>query len=105
MDDDEAKLCWRLAGNRRHDWWNIKREHTPFEWNVQIARSLVEPWGEERADLRAARNTTQLLLAQAVEQLDDEEAAELCNTLRFYLKSNQQPETVLTPAQAAAAHR
>lgn len=105
MHDDEAKLCWRLAGTRRHDWWNVRKEHTPFQWACQIARSIVEPWGDERADLRAAQNTTQIVVSNAWEKPDDDVIDAVFEGLRFYLKSNAPAEQILSPAQAAAAHR
>lgn len=84
-----------IAG--RLDWWRIKDEHTPFEWACQVARSIVEPWGDERDDLRAAWNTLKLM--QFGEKPTDEELAGILDNLRFYLKSNVPPPVEETPEQ------
>ena len=52
----------------RFDWWNVRDEHTPFEWTVQQAMFAAAPWGERRADLRAAIHTANLLMQQAAKE-------------------------------------
>ncbi len=36
---------------------SIYEDHTPYEWLIQAALSEVDPWGDDRADLRAEVNT------------------------------------------------
>lgn len=71
---------------------------------MQLARCRVEPFGEERADQRAAINTLEAILAQATELPPEAVIEALANRLQFYLKSNQPAERVLTPAEAQRAH-
>lgn len=49
----------------RWDWWNLKAEHTAWEWAAQLAMYAVAPFGERRADIRAAFNTANLMAVQA----------------------------------------
>lgn len=99
MTDEEARFAFKLARlmNRVGDWWNIKGEHTPYEWAMQQAMFLVEPYGEDRADLRAAHNTIAMCLAQASAMPSEEVIAEVENALRFYLQCNQPEEEVHGP--------
>lgn len=69
---------------------------------MQLALSDVEPWGEDRADIRSAVSTGHVVLAHA-EQSTEEQRTELFNALQFYLPVNQPPEVLLSPAAAAAA--
>lgn len=39
------------------DWVAVYENHTPYEWKMQQAREMVDPIGEDRADMRAAFNT------------------------------------------------
>lgn len=41
----------------RLDWWNLFAEMTPYEIAHTQALWGLEPWGDDRADLRAAVNT------------------------------------------------
>lgn len=38
-------------------WVEVFESHTTYEWIVQEALSIVDPWGDDRADLRAEANT------------------------------------------------
>lgn len=38
-------------------WVRLYDSHTPYEWKVQRALAIVDPWGDDRADRRAALNT------------------------------------------------
>jgi hypothetical protein len=38
-------------------WVEIYESHTPYEWKLQRARAIVDPWGVDRDDRRAALNT------------------------------------------------
>ncbi len=100
MSDADARFARRLGFRvGRWDWWNLWKEHTPYEWALQKLADLVEPLGEERADMRDARNTTRMILAWAPEasQSDLESEAE---SLRNYLAVNQPQDETLLPEQA-----
>lgn len=47
------RLC-RLAGkNHPQDWLEFYDSHTAYEWHLQRAANIVEPFGEDRADDRS----------------------------------------------------
>lgn len=71
--------------------------HTPYEWAVQIALSHVEPWGDERADIREARNTAHLIAAGRPDALSDDEFRGLVIDLARYLKCDAPPEPTVGP--------
>ena len=105
MEDDDARLAEKVArAHGRLDYVNVYREHTPHEWLVRKLLYQIEPFGEDRADLRAAVNTLRLVQMWASEPLTESQCEQEINNLRFYLKVNQPPEIVLTPAQAQAMH-
>lgn len=100
MKDGDALLAARLAmaqGKMRpSDWLTTYEEHTDYEWACQVARCGVDPWGDARADLRTAINTTRIIASQPGMSVDLEE---LINELRFYLKSSRpNDENLLSPA-------
>lgn len=65
MRDFEAKFAAELARSLgRFDWWNLREEHTPFQWQVQLAMYVASPFGERRADLRQAISTANLMACQ-----------------------------------------
>ena len=79
------------------DWWRIKSLHTPYEWALQIAMQSVEPIGEDRADLRAAVNTANLIVSQSTD-VTNEQATSLIESMRGYLRVNQREPEVAGPA-------
>lgn len=70
----------------RLDWWNLRAEHTPYEWLMQLAMYAVAPFGERRADMRAARQTAGLIASQRAEAMDADEFCSLWSTLANYLE-------------------
>ncbi len=83
----------------------IKDEHTPYEWACQAARKRVAPWGEERADFRAAVNTVRVILALAgSDEIETEVIVKLLDSLRNY--TQPKPDEPLSPAamQKVQAH-
>lgn len=78
----------------RLDWWNIKAEHTPYEWTVQIAMSEAEPFGDERADMRHAVLVANQMAASAGGKLSDEEFAGLIRALSDYLGDSKAEDEV-----------
>ena len=103
MSDGEARFARRLGlAVGRWDWWNLKAEHTPYEWILQRIADEVEPLGDNRNDIRAARHTAELLAA-LVPGITQGELTERAQNLRQYLEVQQPPdEAVLTPEEAAA---
>lgn len=59
--------------------------HTPTEWLVQRVLAVVDPWGDERADKRAALNTM-----TAAGQFD----MEVFRALTSYTDGSMKPEEV-----------
>jgi len=83
----------------RWDWWNLKAEHTPYEWAAQRALYEVAPWGERRADLRAAFVTANLMCSQSSQERSDEDFQAMVESLASYLKcdcDNDDEEADLT---------
>ena len=75
----------------RFDWWNIRDEHTPFEWIVQRAMYAATPWGERRADFRAAIHTANLLMQQAArESQTADNFQEIVRSLADYAEAGEE---------------
>lgn len=91
-----ARLAARLAraAGLVHpmDWVAIYESHTPYEWLVQQCLAVVDPWGDDRDDLRAAVNT------MATFPAGDFDRNEFMQSLRAYLKIHEQPEQAVGPA-------
>lgn len=64
-----------------------------------MAAESVEPFGDERADLRAAWNTRELMTVMAAE-MSDQTFRELLERLLGYLKVNQPQEQYVSPNEA-----
>lgn len=85
MRDDEARFAAELGRSvGRWDWWNLKGEHTQYEWAMQRAMYRVCPYGERRADRRAAFHTAQLLAAWSSEELPEGAFGEMVEALTKY---------------------
>ena len=100
MKDSTARLAARLAREtgRVHplDWVEVYESHTPYEWLVQECLAIVDPWGDDRDDMRAAINTMAALPA------GDYDRDEVRDALVAYLKINER-EQVLGPDAIRAA--
>jgi len=102
MDDETTRLAARLARQEGQThplaWVQLWLNHTPYEWAVQVALCGVEPWGDERADIREARNAAHLIAAIRRDMpLSDDEFRELQRGLARYLKCDPELEEVLGP--------
>ena len=64
------------------DWVEVYESHTPYEWRVQQILAVIDPWGDDRADLRAAHTT----LWSTPGEFDRDEAFD---QLRNYLAINE----------------
>lgn len=69
----------------RLDWWNIRAEHTAYEWAAQKAMYAVCPFGERRADMRAGFNTANIIAAHAITEIPAEAFSEMVDHLISYL--------------------
>jgi hypothetical protein len=87
----------------RLDWWNIKAEHTSYEWAAQIALYQVAPYGDRRADLRTAYNTANTIAAGRTQQTQPDEFRDMIATLMNYLGCDQRDPNEETPDAAALA--
>lgn len=75
------------------EWVEVFGEHTPFEWQLQIARSIVDPWGDDRADTRAQINTSQLLAHQSQDESMRVRVAEMVS--RYYGSGDDEDDAKL----------
>jgi len=77
------------------DWVEVYESHTPYEWQVQRALAIVDPWGDDRDDLRLAINT---IAARG----GGDNAGEVLDVLTGYLPINKSEATVGPAAMRAA---
>lgn len=87
----------------RHDWEQLLEEMTPRQVAVWQVAEQVQPWGERRADVRAAMNT--LLLIQEVRagnghEVPRDTAVEIIKALTTYATEEQ--DEVASPEEVAA---
>ena len=64
------------------DWVEVYESHTPYEWLTQQALAVVDPWGDDRADMRAAINTIAV-------RGDGESQSDVMDVLLGYLEINK----------------
>lgn len=69
------------------DWIEVYESHTPVEWFYQKSLAVIDPWGDDRDDIRAAMNT------MAVMPPGDYDRTEAFADLVHYLKIDQPTET------------
>lgn len=74
----------------RYDWWNIKAEHTAYEWLAQLAMYSVCPFGEKRADWRSAYHTSRIIAASSMAKIEESELREMQLALSSYLKCDEE---------------
>ena len=97
MADPEAIFAYKLGRLfGRIDWWRLKDEHSPYEWQLQKAMAHVEPSGEDRADWRNAVATSWICASNGVSVSEDD-----FDSIRHYLPVNHHTPTV-GPAGARA---
>lgn len=102
--DGEARFAAELGRSvGRLDWWNIRGEHTPYEWALQLALYAVAPFGERRADMREARQTAILIASKRTEPMGADEFHELWKTAANYLPGDQEQDDEEADLDALAA--
>ena len=102
MRDHEARFAAEFARSLgRHDWWNLRDEHTPYQWQCQLAMYSANPWGERRADLRAAVNSTSIRLAFASGNVQESDINTIVHSLSHYLPCDRDNDEEIEVDQAA----
>lgn len=76
----------------RTDWWNVYDEHTPYQWALQRARAVVDPWGDDRADQRSGMQTLTLIQSQRKEPLDLQARKAVLSSTMEYTQASQRTE-------------
>jgi hypothetical protein len=61
----------------------------------------VEPWGDDRSDLRSAVATANVMAQQMSEKPSEDDFHELVEGMSRYLMVNQKPDEAMGPEQAA----
>lgn len=74
------------------EWVKVYESHNEYEWRMQIALCQVEPWGDDRDDMRAAVNTSRIVASHASEPLDESQLTKLIHDTRTYLKIHHPDE-------------
>lgn len=101
MADPEVRFAAEFGRSvNRADWWRLRKEHTPFQWSVQMTLASVQPYGEQRADMRAAMMTANLMAMQSTKPIPDDEFNAMISSLRSYLPDESDYEDV-TDIEAA----
>ena len=87
-----ARLARAMGRVLPRDWVDVYESHTPYEWQLQKILAVVDPWGDDRADLRTATNT------MAVIPGGEYDRQQLMDSLVGYLKINEREEPSAGPA-------
>lgn len=99
------RLAFAVGKYHPLDWARLRDSHTPYEWAVQELCQIIDPIGEERADMRSAALAFALGQLIAPEVSGDTLRA-VADSARNYLAINAPKETpTLTPEQAAEIKR
>lgn len=80
----------------RLDWENVLNELTPRQLHVLMAYTELEPWGDDRHDLRAAVNTQGVMAAMGAKNVD-------INPLARYLEIHESDAVDAASPDSAAA--
>lgn len=92
--DRETLFAATLARSvGRLDWWNIKEEHTPYQWRCQMALYAVDPWGDTRDDMRAAMNTANSIVSN-VANITDDQFRKLLTALHSYVPASVEDDSI-----------
>lgn len=83
---------------KRIDFWNVYGELTPYEFAVLRALYEVEPWGDDRADIRAAISTVAVVANVSMGGITEDTLQELHESLANYLDVNQPEQKVASGA-------
>ena len=78
-------------------WVEMFESHTPYEWRMQQARAIVDPWGEDRADVRSQINTSQLIAASQPENTELRDATAKAVAAYYETEQDDPNELPLNP--------
>ena len=91
MKDEYVRFLIRLARSyQRPDWLEFTNALTRYELSVFEALETVEPYGEDRSDLRQAVNTARIVASLSSGEIDSGDYDKLVEGLRHYLKCNSE---------------
>lgn len=88
----EPQTLWLLKLAQsvgRLDFWNIPDELTAYELSVLQAAYEIDPWGNERDDLRAAWNTVLYAMSQAAKKPDESAIQQMLQNLMDFTEVRQ----------------
>lgn len=95
MLDEDIRLAAKLAREaglvHPMDWVRVYESHNEYEWALQWALMITEPWGDDRADLRAAVNTASVMQTNVAEA-SSEDIDTWVENARHYLKLHHPDE-------------
>jgi hypothetical protein len=74
----------------------VYEDHTPYEWRLQECLAAVDPWGDDRADLRAAVHTINTMPLSEGDNVD-----EIFERLRNYVTTDSEDDIYDEDALAA----
>lgn len=93
-----ARLADKAGLIHPMDWLKVYGSHTPHEWALQKARAAADPWGDDRADWRAALNTLQVVCGLALKTPDADRIIAALTHLRTYTPAYHVEEQAVGPA-------
>ena len=106
MTDETARIAAELARQMgTTDWVDVYESHTDLEWTCVEALYVVSPWGEKRADIRAAYHTANLMCTQPGREVDDAEFREIFRRLMAYMPCDKEQRPSLTDSQIEALEK
>lgn len=91
-----ARLARAMGRVHPMDWVEVYESHTPYEWLLQKCLAVVDPWGDERADLREAVHTMSKTPSGEFDR------QEMMDSLIGYLKINERQAVSAGPSQVRA---
>ena len=90
-----------LSEGRLSRWEDLLSELTYHDLQVLEAYYHIEPWGEERADLREAIMATSIASSFAVGEIDPDEYVERVEKLAGYMEREESKPKFVSPNAAA----
>lgn len=73
----------------RLDFWNLPDELTAYQLTALQAAYEIDPWGEQRDDMRIAWNTMMNIASQAAKRPDEAAMAQFFHALQQFTKKQQ----------------
>lgn len=90
MKEPETLFLLRLSLSiGRLDFWNLPDEFSPYELSVLQSAYQIDPWGNERDDLRHAWNTVLFAISQAAKTPEESAMQQMLNNLLQFTEIRQ----------------